>query len=142
VDVSSGVVFRTTRGEPFNARWAYNTTAPHAVTLTFHTPSGGQVEWVFARDLLTAALQTLTLVGEGDIRLLAAGSRLWVVLRPPGEVMRVSCPVAVASAFLGATMVVNPPCVNPACVDPTCVEHGRTRAALDEALTRILEETR
>lgn len=141
MNVTSDAVFRTTQGQPITGRWSYDTTDPHAVTLTFHRPTESAVEWVFARDLLTTALQTHRMVGEGDIQLLVTGSRLLIVLRPPGDALRVSCPTAGVSAFLDTTRSVSPPCADPACVDPFCVEHGVTRAALDEALTRILQET-
>lgn len=136
--VTSHAVFRDTYCRPLTGRWAYDTTDPHAISLTLNN-----VEWVFARDLLATALRLrCRLVGDGDIELHAGlpGPRLWMTLRPPGGALRVSCPLPAVESFYAATVQTCPPCYGTGCEDPFCAQCAHTRAALDEALVGILED--
>lgn len=57
-----------TQGEPVpvNTRWTYRADEPFALTVAFATERGRWVEWIFARDLLIAGLESES--GEGDLR--------------------------------------------------------------------------
>ena len=59
-----------TQGEPVpvSTRWTYRADEPFAITVAFATERGRWVEWIFARDLLIAGLESPT--GEGDLRVM------------------------------------------------------------------------
>jgi len=56
-----------TQGEPVpvSTRWTYRADEPFAITVAFATERGRWVEWIFARDLLIAGLESAS--GEGDL---------------------------------------------------------------------------
>ena len=51
---------------PLVASLYYNGSDPYAVRMAFHVGADEPVEWIFARDLLAAGIQTRQ--GEGDVR--------------------------------------------------------------------------
>jgi hypothetical protein len=53
-------------GVPLTASLCYRGDDPYAIRVAFHAGLDDPVEWIFARDLLAAGLQTP--VGEGDVR--------------------------------------------------------------------------
>jgi Streptomyces sporulation and cell division protein, SsgA len=53
-------------GVPLTASLCYRGDDPYAIRMAFHAGLDDPVEWIFARDLLAAGLQTP--VGEGDVR--------------------------------------------------------------------------
>lgn len=139
MNVTSDAVFRTTQGQPITARWAYDPADPHAIQLRLN----GTV-WEFGRELLELALsRRCRLVGDGDIQLHAGlpGPRLWVTLRPPGGVLRVSCPLAAVESFVDTVCCCVPACDVLDCGDPVCAQCAPVAAELDAVLAGIFEET-
>ncbi|MCH9815426.1 MAG: SsgA family sporulation/cell division regulator [Actinomycetia bacterium] len=67
---------------------AYDPSDPYAVTLTIFTESG-DVEWVFARDLLRDALSDS--VGQGDIRLRSDVGAVIIDLSSPSGEAQLEC---------------------------------------------------
>ena len=59
-------LLRDERAGAVESRWTYDSTAPLEVRILIH-PGTENVEWVFARELITAGLHAAA--GEGDVKL-------------------------------------------------------------------------
>ncbi len=85
------------------ARLQYRPTDPYAVRLIFGLGACEEtVEWVFARELLTAGMNGAT--GEGDVRIAPAGEReVRIELSSPSGSATLAMPRGLASRFLLAS---------------------------------------
>ena len=113
VDIDSAVQLRLLvphqAPRPLSATLKFRSCDPYAVTVCFRG-AGETVEWVFARDLLSQAVNA-GFAGEGDVRV-----RLLV---PPGQSLDAACDgMECGEGFTCA-------CPEPGCAAPDCVEVGR-----------------
>lgn len=109
---------------PLTTRLSYRATDPYAVEAVFE-PGDANVNWTFARDLLTQGLHTAT--GDGDVTVWPStvtsacpqgaegegdesdGARTYVELRPPSGTALLSLPRARVEEFLTQTYSLVPP---------------------------------
>lgn len=92
---------------PLAASLCYAGDDPYAVRMGFHTGTDEAVEWIFARDLLTAGLTGP--VGEGDVRAWTSPSSdggepvLNIVLSSPFGQAHLEAPMTATAEFLRRT---------------------------------------
>ena len=79
---------------------SYDPSDPYAVTLTIFTESG-DVEWVFARDLLRDALSST--VGQGDIQLRSDVGAVIIDLSSPSGEAQLECARRSVEQFIAAS---------------------------------------
>lgn len=94
---------------PVEAELMYASQDPYAVEVVFHT-GGGQVKWMFARDLLMEGL--LRPSGEGDVLVRPAGDDprlIIIVLNTPTGTALLSIVAKELAEFLDQTYDVVPP---------------------------------
>ncbi|MEU3901676.1 SsgA family sporulation/cell division regulator [Streptomyces sp. NPDC045251] len=116
---------------PVRASLRYDTADPYAVHADFHTGAEDTVEWVFARELLTAGLHIPA--GIGDVQVWPCRSRRLDILcialaSEEGEAL-LHAPARVLEEFLERTEAVVPP----------GTEHRHL--SFDQELSRILAES-
>ena len=92
---------------PLAASLYYAGDDPYAVRMAFHTGTDEAVEWIFARDLLTAGLTEPA--GEGDVRAWTSPSSdggepvLNIVLSSPFGQAHLEAPMTATAEFLRRT---------------------------------------
>lgn len=113
---------------PVPAALRYDSSDPYAVHVTFHTGVGEEVEWVFARELLSSGLHHRT--GDGDVTVWPSGSRrsrtLCIGLTSPSGSAVFEAPAEAILDFLTRSYGAVPPGAESAYVD------------VDNTLTRLL----
>ncbi|MBQ0953864.1 SsgA family sporulation/cell division regulator [Streptomyces sp. RK76] len=116
---------------PVRASLRYDTADPYAVRAVFHTGDEDTVEWVFAREVLTAGLHVPA--GIGDIQIWPCRSRgldiVCIALTGEEGEALLHAPARVLEAFLSRTEAAVPP----------GTEHGHF--CLDEELSHLLAES-
>ncbi|MFE7961234.1 SsgA family sporulation/cell division regulator [Streptomyces sp. NPDC057413] len=115
---------------PVRASLRYDTADPYAVHAAFHTGAEEAVEWVFARELLTAGLHRPA--GIGDIR-------VWPCRSRGLDVVCIALTSQEGEALLHAPRVLEGFLERTAAAVPPGAEHGHLR--LDEELSRLLAES-
>ncbi len=97
-------------GVPLTASLYYRGDDPYAIRMAFHVGMDEPVEWIFARDLLSAGLSHPA--GEGDVRLWpSTGSNrgvLNIALSSPFGQAQFEAPLAALTGFLLRTFEVVP----------------------------------
>jgi hypothetical protein len=90
---------------PLVASLYYSPQDPYAIRMAFHVGADEPVEWIFARDLLSAGLDGPA--GEGDVRVWPAQEHghelLNIALSSPFGQAHFEAPKATTSAFLNRT---------------------------------------
>ena len=92
---------------PLAASVCYSSDDPFAVRMAFHAGTDEAVEWIFARDLLTAGLTEPA--GEGDVRAWTSPSAdggepvLNIVLSSPFGKAHLEAPMTATAEFLRRT---------------------------------------
>ena len=92
---------------PLTASLFYSADDPYAVRMAFHVGTDEAVEWIFARDLLTAGLTEPA--GEGDVRTWTSPSGdggepvLNIVLSSPFGKAHLEAPMTATAEFLRRT---------------------------------------
>ncbi|MGW0902896.1 SsgA family sporulation/cell division regulator [Streptomyces sp. NPDC002853] len=127
---------------PLTTRLSYRATDPYAVEAVFE-PGDANVNWTFARDLLSQGLHTAT--GDGDVTVWPStapsacpqsatgegdesdGARTYVELKPPSGTALLSLPRARVEEFLNQTFSLVPP----------GTEHAHTGSSLLDLETRL-----
>jgi len=116
---------------PVRASLRYDTADPYAVHAAFHTGTADAVEWVFARELLTAGLHRPA--GIGDVQLWPCRSHgldvVCIALNSEEGKALLHAPARVLEGFLERTTAAVPP----------GTEHDHL--CLDEELSRLLAES-
>ncbi|GHB77537.1 sporulation-specific cell division protein SsgB [Streptomyces viridiviolaceus] len=116
---------------PVRASLRYDTAHPYAVHAVFHTGAEETVEWVFARELLTAGLHLPA--GIGDVQVWPCRSRgldvVCIALTSEKGEALLHAPARVLEVFLKHTEAAVPP----------GTEHGHF--CLDEELSHLLAES-
>ncbi|CAL9327673.1 sporulation-specific cell division protein SsgB [Streptomyces pilosus] len=116
---------------PVRASLRYDTADPYAVHAAFHTGTDEAVEWVFARELLTAGLHRPA--GIGDVQLWPCRSHgqdvVCIALTSPEGEALLHAPARVLEGFLERTTAAVPPDTEPG------------HLCLDEELSRLLAES-
>ncbi|MFC9165588.1 SsgA family sporulation/cell division regulator [Streptomyces fungicidicus] len=116
---------------PVRASLRYDTADPYAVHAAFHTGTEEAVEWVFARELLTAGLHRPA--GIGDVQLWPCRSHgldvVCIALNSEEGKALLHAPARVLESFLERSAAAVPP----------GTEHGHL--CLDEELSRLLTES-
>jgi hypothetical protein len=96
---------------PLTASLYYRGNDPYAIRMAFHVGTDDPVEWIFARDLLTAGLEHDA--GDGDVRIwpstAAGGDLLNISLTSPHGEARFEAALAAFTGFLLRTFEVVPP---------------------------------
>src|SRR5207245_11334793 len=101
---------------PLVASMYYSGSDPYAVRMAFHVGTDEPVEWIFARDLLSAGIESRQ--GEGDVQVwpsprscaadLTDGSVLNIELSSPFGQAHFEAPAEAMSAFLRRTYQIVP----------------------------------
>ncbi len=99
---------------PLVASLYYNRTDPYAIRMAFHVGTDEPVEWIFARDLLAAGLESRE--GEGDVHVWPSetaaadedGIVLNIELSSPFGQAHFEAPADAMAAFLSRTYAVVP----------------------------------
>jgi hypothetical protein len=95
---------------PLVASLRYTAEDPYAIRMAFHVGADDPVEWIFARDLLTAGVQCPA--GEGDVQIWPAeeaGSKvLNIALCSPFGQAHFEAPLGETAGFLQRTYEVIP----------------------------------
>src|SRR5215475_14237576 len=94
---------------PLMASLYYSSEDPYAIRMAFHVGMDEPVEWIFARDLLSAGLSQPA--GEGDVRLWpSTGNRgvLNIALSSPFGQAQFEAPLTTLTGFLLRTFEVVP----------------------------------
>lgn len=130
--------FLSCRGA-LDAWWRYDPRRPLEVVLRLRCePYVRCVDWVFSRQLLSAAF--MGTAGEGDVSLRADGRTLTVALFSPDGHALLTGSADVAWGFLMATFESCLPCAGLACLGREfCQECAAVDAALDVELAEIEE---
>ena len=97
---------------PLVASMYYSGSDPYAVRMAFHVGTDEPVEWIFARDLLAAGIESRQ--GEGDVQVwpspesVAEGKVLNIELSSPFGQAHFEAPAEAMSAFLQRTYQIVP----------------------------------
>jgi len=97
---------------PLVASMYYSGSDPYAVRMAFHVGTDEPVEWIFARDLLAAGIESRQ--GEGDVHVwpspesVAEGKVLNIELSSPFGQAHFEAPAEAMSAFLQRTYQIVP----------------------------------
>jgi len=97
---------------PLVASMYYSGSDPYAVRMAFHVGTDEPVEWIFARDLLAAGIESRQ--GEGDVQVwpspesVAEGKVLNIELSSPFGQAHFEAPAEAMSAFLRRTYQIVP----------------------------------
>lgn len=95
---------------PLRASLRYTATDPYAVRVAFHTGIDEEVEWIFARELLTVGVVCHS--GEGDVRVWPAhgedGDEINIALSSPSGNALFEVPLPQLAEFLQRTYCVVP----------------------------------
>jgi hypothetical protein len=90
---------------PLLASLFYSVDDPYAVRMAFHVGTDEPVEWIFARDLLTAGLERPS--GEGDVQVWPGGTGelalLHIALSSPFGEAHFEAPLTATAEFLHRT---------------------------------------
>ncbi len=89
---------------PLVASLKYRGDDPYAVRMAFHVGSDEPIEWIFARELLTAVPECLA--GDGDVQVWTAGTDgevLNIALSSPFGHALFEAPAAAVAAFVRRT---------------------------------------
>jgi Streptomyces sporulation and cell division protein, SsgA len=90
---------------PLVASLHYSADDPYAIRMAFHVGADEPVEWIFARELLTAGMQAHT--GEGDVRVWPSrdpdSDLLNLALSSPFGEAHFEAPCTATAAFLART---------------------------------------
>ncbi|MHB1593908.1 MAG: SsgA family sporulation/cell division regulator [Streptosporangiaceae bacterium] len=95
---------------PLVASLDYCADDPYAIKMAFHVGTDEPVEWIFARELLAAGLETPT--GEGDVQVWPQDGRasdiLNIALSSPFGEAHFQAPKSAAAEFLRSTYQIIP----------------------------------
>lgn len=95
---------------PLVASLDYCADDPYAIKMSFHVGTDEPVEWIFARELLAAGLETA--VGDGDVKVWPAASAadnvLNLALSSPFGEAHFEAPLSATAEFLRSTYGIIP----------------------------------
>jgi len=95
---------------PLVASLDYSADDPYAIRMAFHVGTDEPVEWIFARELLAAGLESLT--GEGDVTVwpedVEGADILNIALSSPFGEAHFEAPLSATAEFLKSTYGIIP----------------------------------
>lgn len=108
--ISHPITFTMTNGSFVNSVADYVAEDPLAVSVTFSPGEGEDSTWILGRDLLLEALsgEEGRSVGEGDVKCILMGERLFLQLSSPDGHATLSAPRSEMDNFIKLTLATVP----------------------------------